>query len=50
MDRQVQVLQVGLTEAVIQGDAQGLGGLGCVLGHVPGHLLSRQLPFVAGPR
>jgi hypothetical protein len=47
MGGQVQLLQLGLAHAVIQGDAQGFGGLGCILGHIAGDLLVRQLPLIA---
>src|SRR5215211_855207 len=38
----LQVVNVG--EASVEAGAEALGGLGCVLGDVAGHLLSRQLP------
>jgi hypothetical protein len=42
MGRQVQVIKLNLTYTVIQGDAQGLGALGRILGHIAGHLLGRK--------
>ena len=48
MGRQpVQVLHVVTSEAPIQTAAEALGGLGRVLGDIPGDLLSRQLPRLA---
>jgi hypothetical protein len=46
MGRQVQILQLSFADAVVEGDAQGLGGLGRVLGHIAGHLLGQQLLVV----
>jgi hypothetical protein len=48
MGGQIQLLQLPLGEAVVEGDAQGLGGLGRVLGDVAGDLLGAQLLVVAG--
>jgi hypothetical protein len=47
MGRHIQTFKLNLTYTVVEGDAQRLGALGRVLGHVPGHLLSRQLLVVA---
>ena len=48
MRRQVQGFKLNLTYTVIEGDAQGLGGLGRVLGDIAGDLLSAQLRLIAG--
>jgi hypothetical protein len=46
MRRHIQAFKLNLTYTVVEGDAQGLGALGRVLGHIAGHLLSRQLLVV----
>jgi hypothetical protein len=43
----VQVVQVLDADAAVEAGAEALGGLGGVLGDVPGDLLSRQLPGLA---
>jgi hypothetical protein len=43
----VQVVQVVDADAPIQARAEALGGLGGVLGDVPGHLLSREVSRLA---
>jgi hypothetical protein len=48
MRRHIQTLKLNLTYTVIQCDAQGLGVLGRVLGHIAGHLLGAQPLLVAG--
>ena len=47
MGGHIQSFKLNLTYTVVEGDAQGLGALGRVLGDIAGHLLSRQLPLVA---
>ena len=48
MGEHVQVVRLGLAQAMVEGDAEGLGGLGCVLGDVAGDLLLGQLPATVG--
>jgi hypothetical protein len=36
VSRHVQIFKLNLTYTVIQGDTQGLGALGCILGHIAG--------------
>jgi hypothetical protein len=47
MGRHLQAFKLNLTYTVIEGNAQGLGGLRRVLGHIACHLLGGQLPLVA---
>jgi len=42
----VQVLQILGSDTPVEDGAEALGGLGRVLGDVPGHLLGRQFPGI----
>ena len=47
MRRHLQTFKLNLTYTMVEGDPEGLSGLRGVLGHIPGDLLSAQLPLIA---